>query len=140
MARSKPRRQRASSARHVPSVPDISSVWRVIARPELIGALLVVVAFAAIAYLVPPLAQLLPESRDRLVEALGIHAFTAALALAALGALIALRRVHWLWLHRRHVAGITMALVFVAGVLGRWHPHAQVGGAEFWQNAFADLR
>ncbi|MEX2228098.1 MAG: hypothetical protein WEB13_00520, partial [Dehalococcoidia bacterium] len=130
MARTKSRRTRAARARSIPGFPDLHAVWRATARPELVGALLVVVAVAAIAYLVPPLARLLPEARDRIVEALGLHAFTAAVIVAALGLVLAARRQHWLVRHRRHLAGFAATLVFVAGILGRWYPASRVGGVD----------
>ena len=130
MARTKTRRPRATRARSVRGFPDLHTFWRAMTRPELVGTLLVVVAVAAIAYLVPPLARLLPEARDRSVEALGLHAFTTAVIVAAIGLVLAARRQHWLVRHRRHLAGLAAALVFLAGILGRWYPITRVGGVD----------
>ncbi len=132
MARTKTRRARATRARRLPQIPDITTAWRAVARPELVGALLVVIAVAAIAYLVPPLTRVLPDARDVIVQALGLHAFTAAVVVALVGLVMALRRVAWLTrpAPARRLAGALAFAIFVAGVLGRWYPQTSVGGVD----------
>lgn len=127
MARTKPRRRDPRSrARAVRSVPDILSVGRFLIRPELAGTLLVVLAAALLPQLLP-LAGVFDDARDGLVRALGLHAVTVVVLLAAWGGLLAVRRGRWLRQHRRHVLGAAVLLVFSAGLLGRWFPESQVG-------------
>ena len=53
MARARSRRPRATARGSAPVIPDLVSVTRALARPEIIGTGLVVLAAAAIPYLLP---------------------------------------------------------------------------------------
>ena len=126
MARAKSRRPRGTVRGSSPNIPDIMSIGRVVARPEVIGTGLVVLAAAAIPYLLP-LTGVFGAARDALVALFGLHVFTVIGLLAGLGALLALHREYLLKRHRRHVIGLAVFLVFVAGALGLWYPQTQVG-------------
>lgn len=127
MARAKARRSRASRTRGTPQIPDIFTVGRQLLRPEVIGTLLVVAAAAVIPFLFP-LAGILSDARDGLVQTLGIHVFTLTLLIAAIGAMLAMRHTRWLQRHVRHLVGVLLLLVFSAGVLGFWQPDTNVSG------------
>ncbi|MEZ4503784.1 MAG: DNA translocase FtsK [Dehalococcoidia bacterium] len=100
-----------------------------LARPQLIGTALVVLAAAALPFLLP-IGHLLGGLRDSLVRTFGVHVFTIVLALLTFGALLATQRTEWLRLHARHVAGFLLMLVFSAGVLAVWRPDQMVGSAD----------
>ena len=106
--------------------------FRRFVRPESIGGALVVIAAAILIYLLPldavPVADVLAQARDGFVEAFGVHVFTLVALLAALGALVATRRVRMLRDHGRHVLGAALLLVFSSGVLGLWRPDMVIGG------------
>ena len=131
MARTKPRRSRGQRSRAgtAVSIPDILTVGRLLLRPQVLGTLLVVLAAAALPYLLP-LTGVIDDARDGVVRALGLHAFTLVVVIAAWGGLLALRRGGWIAGHRRHVLGMAAAVVFSAGLLGRWYPDAQVGAVD----------
>jgi len=74
-----------------------------------------------------PIAGVLGEARDGLIRALGVHVFTLTLFIATIGAMLALRYTMWLQRHVRHLAGVTLLLVFSAGALGLWRPSTSVG-------------
>ena len=80
MARAKSRRPRGAARGSAPVIPDIVSVGRAVARPEIIGTALVVLAAAAIPYLLP-LTGVFGAARDALVTlfgtlaGLGVEAF-----------------------------------------------------------------
>ena len=95
-------------------------------RPEIIGTALVVLAAAAMPYLVP-LTGVIGAARDGLVALFGLHVFTVIGLLAGLGAVLALRRGYLLRRRLRHIAGGLLLILFVAGLLGLWHPSTQVG-------------
>ena len=128
MARTRSRRRR-TGPRTASSVPDLLTVLRVLARPEIAGTVLVVLAAAALPQLLP-LAGVLDDARDGLVRALGLHAFTAVVATGAVGAMLALRRAGWVGRRRRHLLGVLALLLFAAGLLGRWFPEAAVGAVD----------
>src|SRR5690606_18851032 len=111
-------------------IPDILSVGRVIARPEVAGTILVVLAVAAVPYVIP-VTGVLGDLRDRLVETFGLHVFTLIVLIAGLGIVLALRRTAVLQRHARHLVGLLAALVFLAGIFGRWFPDATVGSVDF---------
>ncbi|MQC17818.1 MAG: DNA translocase FtsK [Chloroflexi bacterium] len=111
-------------------IPDILSVGRVIARPEVAGTILVVLAVAAVPYVIP-VTGVLGDLRDRLVEGLGVHVFTLIVLIAGLGIVLALRKTAALKRHARHFAGLVAFLVFLAGIFGRWYPDAIVGSVDF---------
>lgn len=134
MARTKSRRNRALGASDTGSFPDVLTVARWLFRPELIGALLVVLAAATVPVLLP-LAGVIGDVRDAAVGALGVHVFTLTLALAASGVVIALRRGEWVRRHRRHVIGVASLVLFSAGALGGWHPDTHVGTADLAQRS-----
>jgi S-DNA-T family DNA segregation ATPase FtsK/SpoIIIE len=131
MARTKPRRSRGQRSRAgaAVSIPDILTVGRLLLRPQVLGTLLVVLAAAALPYLLP-LTGVIDDARDGIVRALGLHAFTLVVVIAAWGGLLALRRGGWIARHRRHVLGTAVAVVFSAGLLGRWYPDSQVGAVD----------
>ena len=131
MARTKPRRSRGQRSRAgaAVSIPDILTVGRWLLRPQVLGTLLVVLAAAALPYLLP-LTGVIDDARDGIVRTLGLHAFTLVVVIAAWGGLLALRRGGWVARHRRHVLGTGAAVVFSAGLLGRWYPDAQVGAVD----------
>ncbi|MDO9445288.1 MAG: hypothetical protein Q7K37_08215, partial [Dehalococcoidia bacterium] len=129
MARTRTRRSRAARSA-APALPDISTVARGVLRPEVLGTVLVVLAVASIPYLVP-LTGVLGEFRDLLVQAFGLHVFTLIVLLAGAGVLLATKRADVLERHARHIAGMLALLVFLAGVLGLWHPATRVGGVDF---------
>ena len=105
---------------------------RPLARPESLGGALVVIAAAILIYLLPldavPVADVLARARDGFVELFGVHVFTVVALLAALGALVATRRVHRLRHHERHLGGAALVLVFSSGLLGLWRPDVVIGG------------
>jgi len=108
------------------------SVGRVVARPEVVGTALVVLAAAAIPYLLP-LTGVFGAARDSLVALFGLHVFTVIGVLAGFGVLLALHREYLLRRHRRHVAGFAVFLVFLAGLMGLWHPATRVGEVNLLQ-------
>ncbi|MQA00548.1 MAG: DNA translocase FtsK [Dehalococcoidia bacterium] len=130
MARTRTRRRRTSRGSTTPPVPDILTVGRGLARPEVVGTLLVVIAAAAVPYLVPPLADLLRDARDGLVRTFGLHVFTLTALIATIGLLLALRRGQVLRDHRRHMVGLVALLGFAGGLLGRWRPDTEMGGVD----------
>ena len=103
-------------------------------RPETAGVALVVLAAAILLYLLPvdsvPVSNVLDRARDGLVEIFGVHVFTLVALLAALGVLVATRRLRWLRHHERHVIGAALLLMFSSGVLGRWQPDVLIGGVD----------
>ncbi|MGE3961558.1 MAG: DNA translocase FtsK [Dehalococcoidia bacterium] len=111
-------------------IPDILSVGRVVARPEVAGTILVVLAVAAVPYVIP-VTGVLGDLRDRLVEAFGLHVFTLIVLIAALGITLALKRTAVLTRHARHIVGLAAFLVFLGGIFGRWFPDATVGSVDF---------
>ena len=123
MARAKTRR--ASRRTAASSFPRL----RRLIRPELLGTLLVVVAVATLPYLLP-LTAVLRSARDELVGALGLHVFSGVAAVAALGAVLALRKSEWLIRRRRHIAGAALLLLFSAGLLSLWRPETRVGSVD----------
>ena len=136
MARTKTRRLRAAPRRSAPAIPDFASVGRSVMRPllrpEVIGTALVVLAAAAIPYVLP-LTGVIGAARDGLVALFGLHVFTVIGLLAGLGAILALRRGYVLRRHVRHLMGAGLMLVFVAGLLGRWYPPTRVGEVDLAQ-------
>lgn len=98
-------------------------------RPEVVGTVLVVLAAAAVPSVVP-LTGVVGEARDGVIGALGLHVFTTIGLLAALGAVLALRRADLLLNHARHLVGGAVLLLFIAGLLARWHPETSVGGVD----------
>ena len=126
MARTKPRRLRAAPRGSAPALPDVASLRRALVRPEVIGTVLVVLAATAIPYVLP-LTGVIGAGRDALVALLGLHVFTAIGTLAGGGAILALRRGYVLRRHLRHLLGLSVILVFIAGLLGRWYPPTRVG-------------
>ena len=131
MARTSSRRSRASRSRRrgIRPLPDILTAARWLLRPEVVGALLIVLAAAAVPYLFP-LVGVLDDARDALVRAVGLHVFTLTVLLAASGVLVGLRRVDRVARHRRHLLGALSLLVFVAGALGSWRPAAEIGSVD----------
>ena len=126
MARAKSRRPRGTARGSAPGIPDIVSLGRMVARPEIVGTALVVMAAAAIPYLLP-LTGVFGAARDALVGLFGLHVFTVIGLLAGLGVLLALHREYVLKRHRRHVAGFAILIVFLAGLFGLWYPPTRVG-------------
>ena len=134
MARTRSRRPRASARGSTPAIPDIVSLGRAVARPEIIGTALVVLAAAAIPYLLP-LTGVFGAARDALVALFGLHVFTVIGLLAGLGVLLALHREYLIKRHRRHVLGFAVFLVFLAGLFGLWHPATHVGDVDLAQTS-----
>jgi len=118
-------RRRANSG----LTPRLASLARALTRPELIGTLLVVLAAAAIPFLLP-LAGVITEARDEIVRFLGLHAFSLFLLVASAGLIIAFRRTYWLSQHRRHLFGFLALSGVSAGLLGLWNPDRNVGGTD----------
>jgi len=116
------------------NVPDILTIGRFLARPEILGAALVVAAVAVIPYLLP-LAGLLRDARNGAVGALGVHVFTATMLLAILGMLVATRQGAWLKRRRRHLMGLLLLLMFTAGALGFWYPERTVGAIDLREHS-----
>ena len=138
MARAKSRRPRGTARGSGPGIPDLVSLGRMVARPEIVGTALVVLAAAAIPYLLP-LTGVLGAARDALVALFGLHVFTVIGLLAGLGVLLALHREYVLKRHRRHVVGVAVFLVFLAGLLGLWHPQTHVGEVNLAQTSAGGL-
>ena len=107
MARTSSRRARASRSRRraMRPLPDIVSAARWLLRPEVVGTVLVVLAAAAVPYLLP-LAGVFDDARNALVRAFGLHVFTLTALTAAAGVLVALRRIDRVARHRRHLLHI----------------------------------
>ena len=103
-------------------------------RPEVVGTVLVVLAAAAVPSVIP-LTGVIGEARDSIIGALGLHVFTMIALLAALGAVLALRRADLLRSHIRHIAGGALILLFVAGLLALWHPETRVGGVDLHESS-----
>ncbi|MDA0301516.1 MAG: hypothetical protein O2822_03240, partial [Chloroflexi bacterium] len=133
MARAKSRSPRTVRG-SAPAIPDILSLGRAVARPEIIGTVLVVLAAAAIPYLLP-LTGIFGAARDALVALFGLHVFTVIGLLAGLGVLLAMHREYLLKRHRRHVLGFGVFLVFLAGLFGLWHPETRVGEVNLAQTS-----
>ena len=138
MARAKSRRPRGTARGSTPAIPDLMSLGRLVARPEIIGTALVVLAAAAIPYLLP-LTGVFGAGRDALVALFGLHVFTVIGLLAGLGVLLALHREYILKRHRRHVAGFAILIVFLAGLFGLWHPATRVGDVDLAQTSAGGL-
>ena len=138
MARAKSRRPRGAARGSTPVIPDLVSLGRLVARPEVIGTALVVIAAAAIPYLLP-LTGVIGAGRDALVALFGLHVFTVIGLLAGLGVLLALHREYLLKRHRRHVAGFAILLVFLVGLFGLWHPATHVGDVDLAQTSAGGL-
>ena len=134
MARAKSRRPRGTTRGSTPVIPDLVSIGRLVARPEIIGTGLVVLAAAAIPYLLP-LTGIFGAARNALVSLFGLHVFTVIGLLAGLGVLLAMHREYLLKRHRRHVAGAALFLVFLAGLFGLWHPDTHVGEVNLAQTS-----
>src|SRR6186713_2170137 len=98
MARMKARPSRASKGARGSQVPDLFTVARWVLRPEVIGVLLLVAAAAVVPSLMP-VGGALPAVRDTLVQALGVHVFTAIVVAAIAGVALGLRRTAWLSSH-----------------------------------------
>ena len=133
MARTKTRPStRPAATRTTRSRTPWSRRLRRLVRPETLGGALVVTALAVLAYLLPldsvPVADVLARARDAFVELFGVHVFTLVALVAALGALIAARRIRWLRHHERHMLGAALLLVFSSGLLGLWSPDVEIGG------------
>ena len=128
MARTRTAR-RARGTRAAGGIPDITDAGRMLFRPEVVGTVFVVLAAAAVPSVIP-LTGVIGEARDSVISALGLHVFTTIALLAALGAVLALRRADLLRSHVRHLAGVALLLLFAAGLLGRWHPETRVGGVD----------
>ena len=138
MARAKSRRPRGAARGSTPVIPDLVSLGRGLARPEILGTALVVLAAAAIPYLLP-LTGVFGAARDALVALFGLHVFTVIGLLAGLGVLLALHREYLLKRHRRHVLGLAVFLVFLAGLFGLWHPATHVGEVNLAQTSAGGL-
>ena len=138
MARAKSRRPRGAARGSTPVITDLVSLGRLVARPEVIGTALVVIAAAAIPYLLP-LTGVIGAGRDALVALFGLHVFTVIGLLAGLGVLLALHREYLLKRHRRHVAGFAILLVFLVGLFGLWHPATHVGDVDLAQTSAGGL-
>lgn len=139
MART-PTRRTASAARRTAAagppgggVPDVTTIARAVARPEVAGAALLALAAWSVPGLLP-LPGAAGDAREAVTEALGLHVFTGALVCATGGALLALRRSGALTRHPRHLAGLALLAVFAAGVLGRLTPEADLGGVSLAQH------
>src|SRR6266545_5386298 len=113
-------RPSAGRRRQDPSLPEQLISW--LLRVESFGIAIVLVAFLAIASLFGSTSPL-----DGLIKAIGLHALTAALALAGLGALLWTRRVDILGQHPRVLAALLPLLAFSAGLLALFHPGWQLG-------------
>jgi len=110
-------------------MPRFLDAGRFIARPELIGTVLVILAAAALPFLLP-FAGIIADARDELVGLLGLHVFTLVVVLASSGLIIAFRRGDWAVRRRRHLIGALGLLGFLAGLLGRWYPDRLVGDVD----------
>ena len=108
------------------SISGFVGVGRFLVRPELVGTVLVVLAAAALPFLLP-LAGIIADARDESVRILGLHVFTLVVALASAGLLIAFRQGDWAVRRRRHLIGALGLLGFIGGLLGHWYPDRLVG-------------
>jgi DNA segregation ATPase FtsK/SpoIIIE, S-DNA-T family len=121
-----PRRRSAGRARGGPSL--FSTLQSILFRWEALGVALVVIAIVAIPWLVPVTTGL-SETRDALVETLGIGVFLLIALLVLLGWLIIRRALpqafylYWRrWLVSAFVAG------FGLGFVGLFRPNWRLGG------------
>jgi S-DNA-T family DNA segregation ATPase FtsK/SpoIIIE len=122
-AKSRPRaasRPPAGRRRQGPSLPEQLIAW--LLRVESFGMAIVLVACLAIGSLFASTSPL-----DGVIKSVGLHAVTAALALAGLGALLWTRHVNILGRHPRILAALLVLLPFSAGLLGLFHPGWQLG-------------
>lgn len=129
-ARSRPRPLLAHSTTGRPRPRRLGLLLRrtlhFVIRPEALGAVLIVIAAAALSWLVP-FAQTLPALRDDLVAFLGLHIFTVVGLVMFIGWLLirhqltATLRLWQRWL------GWSLAALALAGVLALWRPDWQVG-------------
>ena len=138
MARAKSRRPRRTARGSAPFIADLVSLGRFVARPEVVGTALVVLAAAAIPYLLP-LTGVFGAARNVLVSLFGLHIFTVIGLLAGLGVLLALHREYLLRRHIRHVVGFATFLIFLGGLLGLWHPASHVGEVDLAQTSAGGL-
>lgn len=122
-AKAKPKaaaRPSAGKRRNGPSLPDQIIVW--LLRVETFGVAIVLVACLAIASLAGSSSPL-----DGLVKALGLHAMTAALALAGLGIVVWTRQIDLLGRYPRVLASSAPLVPFTAGLLGLFRPNWHLG-------------
>jgi S-DNA-T family DNA segregation ATPase FtsK/SpoIIIE len=120
MARTSRRRARRGS----PSL--LSGIGRFLSRPELVGTVLVVLAAAALPFVLP-LAGVIADARDGLVRVLGLHVFSLVVVLASAGVVIGFRWTGWARRQRRHLIGGLALLGVIGGLLGYWYPERTVG-------------
>ena len=116
------------------ATPDILSVGRLVVRPQVAGAVILVLAAVALPGVIALPGRLL-DARAEVLGVLGLHQATLAL-LAALASAVLLLGARGpglaglLWRRRRHVLGAAALLAFSWGLLGMWRPLLTLDGVD----------
>ncbi len=114
--------------------PDILTVGRLVARPAVAGAVVLILAAAALPGVIALPAPLV-DLRAEALGVLGVHQATLAL-LAGIAGIVLLLGGRGpglggpLWRRRRHVLGALLMLLFSWGLLGMWRPLFTVDGVD----------
>ncbi len=114
--------------------PDLLTVGRLVIRPSVVGAVILLLAAVALPGVIVLPGRLL-DARAEAVSLLGLHQATLALLSAAAAALLLLGDRGPglggpLWRHRRHVLGAALLLAFSWGLLGMWRPLLTLDGVD----------
>jgi len=107
--------------RHDPTYLSQIVAW--LTRLETVGLSLMLLAVGSAASIVSG-----PGPLNGLVQAMGFHVFSLALALLVVGAAVWLRRVPLLTRYPRFLTSAALLITFSAGFLGLLRPDLQLGG------------
>ncbi len=116
------------------ATPDILTVGRLLVRPAVAGAAILILAAVALPGVIALPGRLL-DVRAEVLGALGVHQATLALLAGGAGVLLLLGDRGpglggMLWRHRRHTLGVLLMLGFSWGLLGMWQPSLTVDGVD----------